>query len=417
MDPQQLPPPIARKSTKKLLIIAGSIILVIAIIVVVVAALTWQNVQTPQQVQRPGYNNIAASILDPAPLKAVPTAQAATAQGATVIQACNLLTLDDLAKQQLYIAPNPLASFTRSYFNNQGTGLISKEQGIEIDSYNYCDYPLQNKANVSVTVLQTGYNTMKLSSLLSPQADVQGYRAYSQPDEDDGEMVDSVLQLSKGDMSVEIRTNLAKNEAQKKQQLIDAIVKNLNAQLASPTGPTRFGFESPAFQGNYANACDISQAEDFNTVFGVPPAPFVSERLGTAVGAIRYTSLGDKNTFAYIESACSRYTGEEYPTDRKKLDIETRSYTSDQAAKLEMQANRQPDAEQPTSQLLGDESYVATATDGLKTKKPGSVVFRKGRIVVTLSFNDPAKDTEKTIMGQNKQLETIANAIAGRMNF
>jgi hypothetical protein len=225
-----------------------------------------------------------------------------------------------------------------------------------------------------------------------------------------------MLQIGGTAVRATLTVNRGPRVEQVRRELLETIAANLEKRSASPIGTPSVTYNSPLFKDKVASACDLFDAQDFQTLFHRPPAPFVYEELSNAVGRINYslsTDGRDKNDYAYLQTECIRSTGEGTSTRRTSLKMDVTTYTVDTPAKYDMSYAGRSDGATPLSRTVADESYAVTHR---YTKSAGSLVFRKGRFVVTLTLTEPTRPGGDP-MARAERLVPVAEQIAARLDF
>jgi hypothetical protein len=367
-------------------------------------------------VERPGYPTPGPEegIVDPYPLTEKNDAPPVTVGGAPVIPACSLLTLADLKQAGMRLKPNQAKGvYQRTFFDGKGTGAL--EDGgdylLPVSPFNNCRYVVE-EGSVEVQVFQESYTNPKGMTdgvdNYQPQPAIKGVTVTKQPPTTkSGNPGDDyavfALRLRKTLVQVTLLTHNNKMvEVQPK--ILDTVAGKLLTASTKPAGNPVVDFNSPAFPMSALDACSVLLPEDFQAMANTAAAPFVTEEVGTAVGRLNFsinTKNPDANEYAYVERSCQRSTGAEASTDRVALLLEVRSYTSDKPAGHDIAFSQPYDEGKPISRTVGDGSYCVISPQG---HRPGALIFRTGRYLMTLTFIEPKKPAG----GQN------ALSIAGR---
>jgi hypothetical protein len=376
-------------------------------------------------VQRSGYPEPDDSVVDPRPLVERLDAPAVSYANVPVVPACTLLSVADLDSKNLLMLPFVIAgTFKRGYFDSKDTGPVDPGSGYVLPSspVNTCQHSLDDKTILTIQVLQESY--------VNPRVFVDGLSRFEQRSpidrvtvlrqkptgtSSDNKHATYGLRLGKTLAIVRVAAPAGKDAEPIQQQLLPIIAKNLQTQSARPTGNPVMSYDSPAFKAKVVTACESLAPEDFKAVFGVASAPLVQEELATAVGRVNFslnTTIQDAAEYAYVDSACRRFTGEANLTDRLALDVYVRSYESDKAPAHQMAFEKSLDGGQPSAQQIGDESYVVMNP---QARGKGGVVFRKGRFHVTVSMVDPKQINNVDAAKRAQQLTPAANQIAARL--
>lgn len=267
----------------------------------------------PLSMHRPGYPPNGPGIGDPAALMSEPgSADPVSYRGVPVVQACDLVTPEDLgAAAGLLLVPATATGLVqRNYLDGQGsTELPTADGGVHTES-NTCHYvvgPDTDRASVTVHVHQTSYVdpdalARELRYDYRPSGSI-GPVEVLQPLRTMGEFATPWLRYR--DVSVQLI--LGPFPEQVTARFVEAIAARLPAVVARPGGPRRFGYRSPIFPVDYVNACEISAGEDFQAVFGIPPSPSVLEGVSPSVGRIEFTAVGGISA-NYVAHECRRHS-------------------------------------------------------------------------------------------------------------
>jgi len=415
--PENNPEKKPRFSRKTLVILAVALIVVIVGVVIASSGSNkdQENQKSADNVyyDRPGIDraNLTEAIGDPAPLISKPGASPVSYKGTKVIQACNLITLEEIRKQGLQIYPNSLTAFERTYFDGQSQGKLdtfSTSLGSMGDS-NSCEYPIGQKTrgSVSIDVYQPTYNQPSAIEYelgrYQARGTISGLARYERTID---ETTSYLLRDGNSALLIDFR-HVSKEAAAK---LLATIAANYKSEKASPAGPIQFAYDSPVFRKSYLNGCSIIKASDVKQLFGTDVKPLVTEQVATATGVIYYAAGQDPTRYSRIDHACKRNAVSNGFSNRKVLTAETTSFTSEEAAKLEMASGRRLDSNVRTmSATIGDDVYFSDTTGN----NP-EMVIRKGRFVINLSMYDQTKlrmSAEQTI----QLLTPIARSVVERV--
>ena len=416
MQPSEPPiqplPEAKRPINKRLAIFIGAGVLVAVVGVILIVSLilgpkkSSQNADTSSTntgyYDREGYDRgkLPTSIGDPAPLVAAPVATPVHYAGQPVIQACNLLTLDDLQQAKLLLAPNSISGPSRHYFDGKGQATLpaASPYGVipESDETNNCHYLLDDTTGITIGLFQPAYSavlptvfTQEISKNYQPQPDVNGSKVFANRKNttihyymvQNGEVFAQLTFIAvPGD---DPNGNAAK--------VINVVTKNLAAQLAHPTGPAKIIYKSPLVTGPYANSCDLTDNTDFKKIFGIDASPLVQEEFASAIGTIQYKKeTGDPTRYNYIRTECTRESvrgdiranNSGISVEQKSLSLRAESYSAAKAAENSYQSSMQRGTKLGNiSAHIGDEATFVSISRG-----DPSLMFRKGRYVITISM-------------------------------
>lgn len=376
-------------------------------------------------VDRPGFQDLEESIVDPAPLTEKADAPPVTVKGAPVVPACSLLSLAELTQAGVRLKPNPLkGGYQRSFFDGTGTGTMEagSDYTLPISPQNTCEY-FGYEGSVSIDVFQEHYTSPKAMvegiERYEPQQAIKGVTVTRQPKTSTNTQGQeyAVFAMRLGRTLARVTLLIQEGKlATVQPAVLDTVAGRMAANTARPVGNPVIGVDSPAYPVAPLDACAALAVEDFQALTNVPAAPFAQEEIATAVGRINFslgTSVKDRNEYAYVETGCRRTTGETTSNDRVSLKLDVRSYTNDKAAANDVAVSGPYDKGQPISRTVGDESYCVTFT---YAREAGALVFRSGRYHLVLTLIDPKNPTK----GQNpvavaERLAPIADRIITRL--
>jgi hypothetical protein len=364
--------------------------------------------------QRPGYPPNAEAVGDPAALVSEPGGAAVTYRGMPVVQACDLVTLEDIAAAGLTLRGGTASGLVRrNYLDGQGDARLPIEPGILVAEDNTCSYGILGEdaarpAGINVQVHQPSYvGKRAIDDELSDRhrriADLGDVQVF-EPVRPVAEFTARWMRYR--DVYVEVLIDRVPDP--QAQALLAALAERLPAVATNPTGPRRFDYRSPTFPVEYVNGCEISTADDFRALFRIEPSPSMKEGLSPGVGRMWFDTGVEAN---YVDHRCERHTPETF-TDSSSLVVEVKTYDSVDAAASWFAFHRQRSAGIDTPTRLGDESITARLGEGLGMGPPQeAVVFRVGMAVVAVTLYDgPGNLTGDT----HQELLPIATAIAAR---
>ncbi|NRQ33118.1 hypothetical protein HII36_14885 [Nonomuraea sp. NN258] len=374
-------------------------------------------------VDREGYRRLPEGVADPAPLVERENPRSARYGVTTLIPACTLLTLADLKKHGLLLAPDVLGdAYQRSVFDGSGHGPVDRgsELFFQIQPPNFCQYLIRPKGLVKIEVFQETYT--------NPSAMVYEFKRYDDrppigevsirratADRAAGGTTYSRYALRLGRTAVRLRMSLPSDAKARslEQALLVTVAENLKRRSAHATGTSHITYDSPLLTSAPAAPCAVLRPDDFRALFRRPPAPFAEEGLGSAVGRIDFsigTHISDASEYAYTTTRCKRFTGAD-SVDRHSLSVTVTGYTADAAAQHAMTVWRAMEGGKP---LRRAEAYCVS-TD--QARAAGTLMIRQGRFVAALSMADPSRPRGSfDPMQRCEALLGVAARVANRLN-
>lgn len=350
-----------------------------------------------------------------------PNEQAVEYKGEPVVQACDVITVDDLKKagQTLYpsdgLIPNGI---NRTHFNGEGKGEVdtSADYAILRSIYqNECDYGIHRPERgiggvINIKVYQPAYTNQKALTKEMEKfkaiPDIEGIKAYHYQLDEQDEYKDYLLQ--QGTITAHITTDIKDEKTEK--SLIQTAAKRLKQLEAKPMGPSQVEYKkSPNFSASYVNSCDYIGNDDFKNLFGVDAGPLVSEGISSTVGFVREDPPG-QNIYHYMTHSCS-YALHEDQGNTQILSIDTIAYEDEQKAASAFKMWKESplsdiEAEVPS---IGNGAYYTYSEDGI-----WDLVFRVGRVEVHMSFYDEVQKPS-THEERIESLTPIAQTVMERM--
>jgi hypothetical protein len=354
--------------------------------------------------ERPGFPPPGPAIGDPVALVSEPGGAAVAYRGTPVVQACDLVTLDDIAAAGLTLLPGTATGLVqRNYLDGQGDAQLPIEAMSLVADDNTCYYIRGEddaRTSIDVQVHQPSYvgqqaidNELRYRHRRA--ADVGDVQVF-EPVRPFGEFTGRWLRYR------DVYVELVIDSMPQTQELLAAIAERLPAVASNPAGPRGFGYRSPTFPVEYVNGCEISTADDFRALFQIEPSPSVEESLSPGIGRIRFSETGVEAN--YVSHRCERHTPETF-RDRSSLVIEVTTFDTVDAAASRVAFDRRAGGGIDTPTRLGDESMAGLYLD------QEAIIFRAGMAVVAVTlYAGPARLTGDTYQA----LLPAATAIAAR---
>jgi len=421
---------------KKLLLIVGGLILLVILVLGAKSLLAPKKAKAPADpghaadlyINRPGYD-VTSGIGDATALKQVSTGKVINYGGTAVIQACGILNMQAISDAGMKLQPHQDAQgVKRTYFDGNGAGSIVLDTATSLpfdDDTNSCIYYLQNsKVNdyVNVAVYQSTYVNMgavdtALGHGYTLQASLHGLQVYLQnkqspPDPALADVDVYIVRSSNAAMQV----TLATADTAAKSKLRDKITAILAAAQTTPTPLDRFELQSPIFTGTALESCSLIDNNAFHTVFNTDASPLVQERTGTSIGIIQHQPDSKKpgSYYNYASSDCTRYAPGRTYLYSNRIIVSTITYENADGAKGEYTfAHAQSpftNGTTTTSTTIGDESFYGNVAG-----VDHAITFRKGRVVVSVSYDLGQNNTSVTDAQRMQTLMPLAQQMASAL--
>lgn len=435
-QPSGTPP---KKSKKKLVFgIVGGVVVLVAASVVAINVFgshsgrksdTGTGDAEAAVFDRPGYQRGAAEA-DPFAIVEEPNPAPARYEGKPVIQACNLVSMKDLADHGLrllsFTDPNTAIKRVHPVDENEpGLGKSPKPDAIVLhdDSRNSCDYHFEvtgdRPESIMISVHQETYYDVSgipgryLSGRDAEYAKqgqvgaVEQYTTIKRP-----VMADREAVLKLGDTYVRVSGSMADNGELSKQfdPLVRLAAENVAKQAANPAGPSRYRFDSPVFKTPAGHACDILRPADLQTLLGQPTTPFVQEGPPTAIGKI---SVPDNHTEGnFLHTSCTRRA-----VNRSGLVLTVDTYDDAKLATGVFDYFRGNHNGIPLPAPIADGGYVDSEGDpdlDVRTP-PGRLTVRKGNVILSISPSLGQLDPNKLVEIADRDLRPVVEQMLTRL--
>ncbi|HEX6462706.1 MAG TPA: hypothetical protein VFZ58_05590 [Candidatus Saccharimonadales bacterium] len=396
----------------------ATIVIVVAVVIVlvgVIIAAALLNKSQPGSNQtsdnsslyydRPGYerSKLGTAISDPMALKITANNQAVNYQGQAVIQACNVLTLDDITNEDLLIKANTLPTpYSRVY--NDGVGKASYGQvtssslsslGLGMD-VNSCNYVLEdeNSASIGVNVYQPfavplSVVDQEVQREYAATGSLEGLEVFKKKESSStpGSAPKNEYILRKGGSAVYISLALPSGHASKEQALLVKTAKKFNTELAQPTGVSTVSYDSPPLTKPYVRACGLLTNDDMKELSGKDASPLAREGIAPSTDLLQLNSAGKQKMYPAVQNECVRATPREGTSllgGGVSLTAQTISYLEPTPAEAWLDAQRKTNQNNRENMDVDDIADEAVAY--IDVTGDGHVIFRKGRVVVDISL-------------------------------
>lgn len=348
--------------------------------------------------ERPGLPPPGPAVGDGGGLVSRAGGRPVTYGGVPVVQACELLTPEDVAGLGLQVRSGTLAGVVRlSHLDDDG----------EIEPYpigatapNTCTYGIDPAlGSIDIAVHQPSYSGAEalgrnLRWNYGPPVEMRGVQVHQRL-----RAVEEVMTpwLRVGDVHVELYIDLPDDLARR---VLDHLLARLPTVAAAPAGPITFGYDSPAMPRPHVDACAISDWSDAQGLAGgAGPSAQVQEHLATGAGRIFYDRGLESN---YVDHNCQRRAAGD-ALRPATLTVRTMTFDNPAAPAASMAFTRGFHTAPDTTRLVGEESLLITFGGATW------VEFRRGPVVVEVEFfTDEAEPS-------SEQLLSAAAAIDARI--
>ena len=438
--------PLSRKQT--FLLLGG----IIALILIVITIILMTKKDTAQEstgpgvayYDRPGYDRqkLGNAFADPFAVKFTPNNTPVIYKGNKVIQACNLLSVEDITKQDLLLKANTLPTPVSRTFNdgigksdyNQriySSSLSGSSLGGEINNCHYVLEAVDGTPGIDINVFQpfsvpNDVVTEELQENYTATGTLEGLQVYTKKDSASisGRNATEYIAIQPGKGAFYLSLDLGADQASKKQPLLEAAAKNFVREQANPSGLDRLEYDSPIFPKSVVRACELITNEHVRMLSGRDAGPLAREGVATSIGSIRLNIGGDQVSYLNIDNECTRGTnggGSGLGSDDAgdlNLTVETLTFLTDTPAKysIDLQRQKNPNnrGSMPLPVEVGDESVGYTDISG-----GHHIVFSKGRVVVDIQLDQFAQRITKTtsLSSAIEKLMPIAESMADKIKL
>jgi hypothetical protein len=412
MQPQTPEQPVTPKrwpfSKKVTLLLGIGLLIIIAIIITIVDAVQ-RNGSEPQSnnqslyVQRDGYPQ-TDGVSDPAAVASKKVSQAVTKAGQAIIQACNLLSIEDLKSQGIPLQANTLpGAISRTFNDGEGKAQSGEVRQSSLSSIglssdvNNCNYVLEatNSAIIGINVLQpflvsAALVNQEISESYTPAEAIEGVEVFKRQDKSglgDSNAQDYILRVN--GTAAYITLGLPEQQQSKIAAVLSTIAKNFAQEVAQPSGISEIYYDSKPFTKDYTKACSLVTNQQIRDLSGKDASPLAKEAVATATGVLDFSKQGDDNRYVYVANECTRGIITSGLSRGIELTVETTSFLENKPAQnfiaVQRQTNPNNAERMDAPSKVGDEAVVYRDASG-----GAHIAFRKGRIIVDAALKQPA---------------------------
>jgi len=364
-------------------------------------------------ITREGYDpqEYGTGIGDPLAIVMKPgSSDAVTYRGTKVIQACNVLSMDDIRGDlSLKTRAHQLQGFTRAYFDGQGKGALDASTSFlpRTPDSNHCEYLLEGDAVIELDVYQPPYATIEALSdevtKFKKQSPIGELNVYLKAGSDS----DNTYIVGRGAQAVEVRLSKIADE--------DAVIKKIAANFvrerANPAGVPIVTMESPLLKEPPYDACKLLPAGTVKRLFGAELSPFVEQTYSNSVGVLSIDTQAGKVSGNYAQNECSRQVAKNdadiqaFTTRRARLSVTTSSTVELAKNSYAFGKGRTQNAQDVSG--AGDEAYFTVGVLGPELH------MRSGPVEFIVGFKDERAglSAQQTI----ERLRELANAALQQM--
>jgi hypothetical protein len=428
-------------SRNKTLLLAGAVVVAIIVIVAIVVGLqnrsdTDKTSNQSLYYDRPGYDRdkLGSGTADPMAVNFADSGDAVMSGSNKVVQACNVLGIDDITKQDLLLKANTIPTpITRTFNDSVGKGgynpeissssLTSSSSDLDV---NNCRYVLEgDSASISISVFQpfavpNEPIDQELQRNYTASSSVEGLEVFTNKEPADENASEYILvQRGKGAFSLSI--SLESSQTDKKTALLTAAAKNFIQQQNDTSGLGMPKYDSPTFKKSFTRACDLTTNDDVRTLSGRDAGALAHEGIATSTAVLEFPNAKD-TLYANIRNECTRGTvgggsglGDDGPGDFM-LDTETTTFLESKPAKNWVEQQKQPNPNNRENmelpEIVGDGGVAyMDISGGLH------LVFSKGRTVVDVSFSQKSAQRigVSDLSSAANKLTPIAKSMADRV--
>lgn len=444
MQPQAKKWPLSHKKT--FLLVGGAVLFVILILVVVMTLKSGSDNQSNDAeatfYDRPGYDRtkLGTAFADPFAIKFSPNSKAVDYQGNKVIQACNVLTLDDLTEQGILVKANTIPTPVSRVVNDgigkaeypkttYASSITGKSLGSDVNS---CNYVLQHDNDVPMVLINTFQPFSVPDSVVDeevkknymPSGTIEGLELFTKKSSGTNTLGQTesteyiAIQRDKG--AFYLMLELSEDQTAKKQALLETAAKNFVREQANPSGVATLEYDSPVFKKSVISACSLMSNQDIRSLSGRDAGPLAREGIAPSVASLTFPD--NQAQQLNVRNECTRSTvgggsglGSDGPGDLS-LTTETTSFLNDEPAKKAIELSRQPNpnnkdnAELPSQ--VGDGGVGYTDVSG-----GHHIIFSKGRVVVDIKLDQRSQQIARAnnLQAAVEKLAPIAQSMANKV--
>jgi hypothetical protein len=342
----------------KIVLITAAVLALVLLITVVFVTLGW--IKQPNQgattkiYDRPGYdrNDLPPGISDPFALAFKSKAQPERYKGAPVIQACNLLSVTDLANEGIRIDSDLYqSSISRTIYDGKGgmgfadlpkrtstTLAVSGQNHMTGCMFTPKDGTILDDITITAfqpTVLPEADVSNKLQILYNRQSSLEGFDVYTKKptsiENNDDEII--AYKSGAGGFALKISKSILKShQGDLMQKLLPVVARHFKKEQTKTSGVSTISFDSPLFTKSTFNACDALVDKDIRSFSGGKPAtptaiqtvaPYIANATTKRVPSMDFYTVND----------CVRKTFAPYATGELQLRLTIHTFLEEDTAR------------------------------------------------------------------------------------
>jgi len=355
--------------------------------------------QTTLYINRPGFTH-TDGVGDPLGLASKSAGQVVQYGGQNVVQACALLSVEDVRAAGFKIDPDQLTtSVTQTFFDGVGPAPYASDS-VESSFYlpdpditNNCEYHLMNREYAQVIVYQPNYIKMnvvasEISRTSTPLPDMGSVKVFQNTKAPSGIPNDNDYYLQAPTATASVRFETADSTSRDK--ALKSIAAHLEQAAATPTPARVFTFNSPIFTGSTLDPCTLNDNVLFKAIQGQDSGPLVKQWVSTVVGV---DDIGGKS-YNVVANDCDRRSSSYSVITSKSVRVATQTFETEEGAKAEyyFERNTSPTTSnaKDITPTIGDQSFYADST----ASEDNTLVIRKGRAILHINYYVPGTDKQ-----------------------